>query len=145
MDNEDLITSLIYLFFKSKNCYQDFDKIVSFLDMYVSGGRIAFRIKSKSDITKILEDSKNANELISQIKEFGKSFTSIIKALVGNSDNSGNLSNGLDKLISADTTRTSKSFYILWLLIANINPEKVHVLKDDARKEIICFQIGVTE
>jgi hypothetical protein len=133
MDNEDLITSLIYLFFKAKNCYQDFDKIVAFLDMYVSGGRIAFRIKSKSDITKTLEDSKNSDELISQIKDFGKSFTSIVKALVSNS---GNLSTGLDKLIGAETTRTSKSFYILWLLIANVSPEKLYSLKDNARKEI---------
>ncbi|UOE47856.1 DUF262 domain-containing protein [Mucilaginibacter sp. SMC90] len=137
MDNEDLVTSLIYLFFKVQGVQRDFDKINSFLDTYLSAEKINVRIKAKNEITSILEKNEFRDKVLKEIREFKHKFLDVILALINVNRNESNLlSDELDKLLNSDTKRTSKNFYILWLLIANVEPELLFVNKDIVKQEI---------
>lgn len=106
MDNEDLITNLIYLSFKSKTVQKDFNSINSFLDFYLSNEKISVRIKAKNDISSILEKEDNKTELLKEIEDFKTNFLNILAKILGGKKDS--LSEELDRLLIAETKRTSK-------------------------------------
>lgn len=120
MDNEGLIASFIYLFFKYNESNKSFDDITSFLELYLAGDKIQVRINPKSNITNLLEKKDIKNKLIDDIENFSNVFLKNLKKILGVSENQ--LNNELNKLLSAENKRTSNKFYVLWLLIVNSNP-----------------------
>jgi len=123
MDNEGLIASFIYLFNKYHESDRTFDSITSFLEIYLSGDKIQVRINPKSNITNLLEKKDNRDVISSEIKKFDESFLNTLKKVLDTKDSE--LNNELNKLLSADNIRTSNKFYILWLLIVNVNPDSL--------------------
>ncbi|WP_108424466.1 DUF262 domain-containing protein [Flagellimonas amoyensis] len=135
MNNEDLVTSLIYLNFKNSNSYRNLNKIYSFLDIYKTGERIGIRIKSKNDITSILESNEQIVPFKNAVESFFDNFILVLKNLL-DKEEFAELSNELDYLIDGANRRTAKNFYALWLLIANSKPEQLYLNKSETKSDI---------
>ena len=83
------------------------------------GGKINCRLKSKTDITKILEETSNKEEIIRSINVLNFDFISKLELLCHGKEH---LSKMLDKLFgSTSSKRTQQNFYILWLLLADLS------------------------
>lgn len=140
MENENLLMTLAYFTYQKQQTLDCFtitklcpDKTIG---IYMVGGKINCRLKSKTDITKVLE-SENLKELIRAINILDFDFISKLKLLCQGKDHSSKL---LDELLgSVSSKRTQQNFYILWLLlndlsfdskqISNINADIKKVIK----------------
>lgn len=135
MNNENLFTSLIYLSFKNKENRGNLKKIYNTLDIYKTGERIGVRIKAKNDITNLLESINEKHQILKFIGEFEKSFINVLIQIL-DENKPKKLTNKLDILVDAESRRTAKNFYVLWLLIDNVNPYVLNSMKSEAREEI---------
>lgn len=122
MENENLLMTLAYFTYQKHLCQDSFtkeklcpDKTVG---IYMVGGKINCRLKSKTDITKILEETSNKQEIIRAINILNFDFISKLELLCRGKQH---LSKMLDKLFgSTSSKRTQQNFYILWLLLADL-------------------------
>ena len=125
MENENLLMTLAYFTYQKHLCQDSFtkeklcpDKTVG---IYMVGGKINCRLKSKTDITKILEETNNKQEIIRAINILNFDFISKLELLCRGKQH---LSKMLDKLFgSTSSKRTQQNFYILWLLLADLSFE----------------------
>lgn len=123
MENENLLMTLAYFTYQKYLCQDSFtkeklcpDKTVG---IYMVGGKINCRLKSKTDITKILEETSNKQEIIRAINILNFDFVSKLELLCRGEQH---LSKMLDKLFgSTSSKRTQQNFYILWLLLADLS------------------------
>ena len=123
MENENLLMTLAYFTYQKHLCQDSFtkenlcpDKTVG---IYMVGGKINCRLKSKTDITKILEETSNKQEIIRAINILNFDFISKLELLCRGKQH---LSKMLDKLFgSTSSKRTQQNFYILWLLLADLS------------------------
>lgn len=123
MDNEDLFTTLAYLEYQ----FQDFSSIEDVLDFYARGRKIYARIKSKTNITKLLEsvsqDTVAKDEFFEAIKSV-ESFVRKTKTLLIEADIPDNVDKWLDKELTAffgSRPRSYNQFYVLWYVLREIN------------------------
>lgn len=123
MENENLLMTLAYFTYQRYQCQDSFtkkklcpDKTVG---IYMIGGKINCRLKSKTDITKILEESNNKKDVIRAINLLNFDFISKLELLCRGKEH---LSKMLDKLFgSTSSKRTQQNFYVLWLLLADLS------------------------
>ncbi|WP_455051985.1 DUF262 domain-containing protein [Leyella stercorea] len=123
MENENLLITLAYFTYQKHQCPDCFtkeklcpDKTVG---IYMVGGKINCRLKSKTDITKILEETSCKQEVIRAINVLNFDFISKLELLCRDKEH---LAKALDKLFgSTSSKRTQQNFYILWLLLADLS------------------------
>jgi hypothetical protein len=142
MDNEELFTFLMYLeyLYKVKKSPR-----VEILHMYEKGTKIEFRIKSKNEVTKLLNlassDVTIKNDILDSIKE-AKKFIKKVKLLLIEKDVTDNLENylkeELDSIFNIQGTgrRTMQNFYALWFFITPINLERIKYDRTIIKKEL---------
>ncbi|RDY70383.1 DUF262 domain-containing protein, partial [Halobacillus trueperi] len=95
MENEELLTTLAYFEFK-----KDYPDSNTYLDIYQRNDKINFRVKSKTDITKILNTASEQEEIKNKfLKSIGKveSFIRKLKVLLVEKDVRDNLDEYLKK------------------------------------------------
>ncbi|RAZ67275.1 HNH endonuclease family protein [Planococcus maitriensis] len=142
MENEELITTLAYFEYKKEHpdAYDD-------LDIYQRNDTINFRVKSKVEITKVLnlasEQEKVKNEFMKSISDVEK-FLRKLKLLLTDKD----ISEDIDEYLKAELTklfylkhskaarRTLQSFYALWNVLSTIPYEMVRLNRTELKEEI---------
>ncbi|MBN1253597.1 MAG: DUF262 domain-containing protein [Bacteroidales bacterium] len=137
MENENIFIALMYLQYheKNKNTLPNHP-----LEHYKIGNKINFRIRSKTDITKFLEDSKNTQNILDACSDLTASFIEKVKLIV--TDNKPNdyhqLNKNLEQIFNVSVTgrRSQHSFYALWHFISKLN--KNHIVKNklEIRKDL---------
>lgn len=123
MENENLLMTLAYFTYQKHLCQDSFSKEKLCPDktvgIYMVDGKINCRLKSKTDITKILEETNNRQGIIRAINILNFDFISKLELLCRGKEN---LSKMLDKLFgSTSSRRTQQNFYILWLLLVDLS------------------------
>ncbi|MCA4810596.1 DUF262 domain-containing protein, partial [Empedobacter stercoris] len=134
MENENILTALIYLqleFIGSSDTKKSYDA----LDYYKVGNKINFRLKSKPDLTKSLENNSEYFQYVANI--FEADFLTKLKCLVNNGEQK-NLALNLDFILCVDNgRRTQQSLYALWYFVNEISIdviiEKAIPITDDLR------------
>lgn len=87
------------------------------LDIYKIGGRIAIRLRSKGDISKVLENTKKKDAFVAAVNDLEFTFVRNLKLLLSDKGDSSEktLSKNLDMLLGIENNRrTQQSFYALW-------------------------------
>lgn len=79
MENESIYTALAYFQFRWIQANKPINFFPKDVDIYKTVNKINFRIKSKNEITKILEDSSQAVSFINSANDFGIWFYKKIK------------------------------------------------------------------
>ncbi|RBQ12080.1 DUF262 domain-containing protein [Pedobacter miscanthi] len=122
MENENILTALIYLhnqFLNSTDLVKSYDA----LDYYKVSNKINFRLKSKPDLTRVLENEPKKLILASNI--FEADFIRKLKLLVSNGSQKSHALN-MDYLLCVDNgRRTQQSLYALWYFINEINIQDI--------------------
>lgn len=163
MENENLITTLAYFsYMESKNGIGN-DGLCpeKTIDLYSIGGRISCRMKSKYDITKVLEGDDeydcNHQKFIREANILDFNFIANLKYLCS-FENKG-IKDTLDDMVAGTSgRRTAQNLYILWLLLRNINfntiKKNVSTINEDINKiirmmslsgDILNFRKEITE
>ncbi|WP_291046520.1 DUF262 domain-containing protein [Empedobacter sp. UBA1574] len=127
MENENILTALIYLqleFISSSDTKKSYDA----LDYYKVGNKINFRLKSKPDLTKSLENNSEYFQYVANV--FEADFLTKLKCLVNNGEQK-NLALNLDYILCVDNgRRTQQSLYALWYFVNEIS---IDVIKYEAK------------
>jgi hypothetical protein len=123
MDDENVYTFLAYLQYK-KNLVGD---IPTDLDFYKIGDKVNFRIKSKIEISRVLENPHSKEAFIKGCKDFEEIFIEKLKTLLSEGNNSkvDTLNKNLEYLFGTESRRTQQSFYALWYFLTNISLSKI--------------------
>ncbi|WKK59903.1 DUF262 domain-containing protein [Sphingobacterium sp. BN32] len=130
MENENILTALIYLQFQY-NFSKESDKDYSALDYYKVGNRINFRLRSKPDLTKTLENEPERFIYVCNV--FEADFLYKLRLLIS-STTQKTLALSLDYLLCVDNGRRSQqSLYALWYFLNEIDIEQT---KENSREII---------
>lgn len=129
MENENLLMTLAYFIYQkqlNQDCFKKGklcpDKTI---DIYKAGERINCRLKSKTDITKVLENDKK-EDLLHAINILDFDFIAKVEMLCKGKEP---LSKQLDEmLVFVSSKRTQQNFYILWLLLTGLSFDSDQVL-----------------
>lgn len=120
MKVEELITSLAYIDYKlSLNA-----ELNTILNIYTRDNRLCARLTSKSQMTKQLYDisTNNANQFLESLEKVENFAKKILILTEGDKDKMKALVNHSRK---GTSFKTDQNFYYLWLLLKNIDIEKV--------------------
>lgn len=99
------------------------------LDIYIKSGRINARIKKKADITKVLSDVTNKDvETFSKSVEKVLDFICKINVLI--QGDSSFLNTIFAHKAKNNQSRTDQNFYLLWLLLDNIDIDVIRHNRD---------------
>ena len=138
MENENNYTVLSYFNYLELNPQEGSEK--GPLDIYKVGGRIAFRLRSKGDISKILEDSGKKDAFIEAVNHFEFSFIANLKALLSDEkdDSDKTLSKNLDEILGGVESgkRTQQSFYVLWHFLKGLDARSLVYYSKQIRREV---------
>ncbi len=141
MDNEELYSTLAYLEYKRMS--EPRQEIYQYLNVYQRVENINTRIKSKSDITKALNDAtiiESEKEKFIQCINNVEYFIQKIKVILSGGDGGVEddvLKNELNNLFyTKSTRRTTQSFYSLWLILDGVSLNAVNQNKDEIKKQI---------
>lgn len=145
MENENLITTLAYFsYMESKNGIGNEGLCPEkTIDLYSIGGKISCRMKTKYDITKVLEGDDDYDldhqKFIREANILDFNFIANLKYLCS-FDNKG-IKETLDDMVAGTSgRRTAQNLYILWLLLRNVNfntiKENVSSINKDINKII---------
>lgn len=122
MENENILTSLIYLYYEY-HLHQSSDEKYSALDYYKIGNKVNFRLKSKNDVTKKLES--NPSKFLDFSNRFEIDFIYKLKKLV-NFNKEKSFAHNLDYILSIDNgRRTQQSLYALWFFVNEISYDNI--------------------
>lgn len=122
MENENILTALIYLQYQFI-ISNDASKSYEALDYYKVGNKINFRLKSKPDLTRILENEPKKLVFMSNIFEAG--FINKLKLLITDVGQK-NLALSLDYLLCVDNgRRTQQSLYALWYFVNEVDVDNI--------------------
>lgn len=131
MENPNLLVTLAYMHYcnksdnKSEVNIKHRDK--NLLDIYVQGDEISIRLKAKEQITRILENIEEGNNLyrfVDSMNFVDFCFINTLRAISDAKSNDTNSarSSSFDSLIGANRgKRTLQVFYALWEILKNIN------------------------
>lgn len=137
MENENIYTALIYLQYHHKNIINSKHHP---LEYYKVGDKINFRLRSKTEVTKILENPQNKDNLLDACKDLSEVFIRKVKSIVEDnpSDNFEILNKNLETIfnVSSSGRRTQQSFYALWYFISEISLKSLKKNKIETRKDL---------
>lgn len=139
MEDENIYTALAYFQFcrnhtKKQNSYYPEE-----IDFYKVGGKINFRVKSKIEITRVLENPDTKDDFIDAINHLEFDFIRKLKILLSDIENtqSSILSKNLDNILMVgNARRTQQSFYALWYFLFDIPIESVNKSKQQIRNNL---------
>ena len=137
MENENNYTVLSYFNYLYLNPSEGSEK--GPLDIYRLFGRISFRLRSKREISKILEDASKRDAFVEAVNDFEFSFIRNLRVLLSddNEDKEKTLSKNLDELLGAENNkRTQQSFYVLWYFLHGLDVSCFKENKKVIRKEV---------
>lgn len=137
MENENNYTVLSYFNYLILNNLEAAE--IDPLDIYKIGSRIAIRLRSKGEISKVLEDAEKKDDFVSAVNNLEFSFIRNLKILLTD-DKDGSaktLSKNLDELLGIENgKRTQQSFYALWYFLNGLDPNSFHNSKMNIRVQI---------
>ena len=137
MENENNYTVLSYFNYLEQNKQDVTEK--GPLDIYKIGERIAIRLRSKSEISKILENTEKTDAFVEAVNNLEFTFISNLKALLSdeNDDSEKTLSRNLDELFGIENNkRTQQSFYALWYFLNGLDYNSFIYNKSIIRKQV---------
>lgn len=137
MENENNYTVLSYFNYLKLYPQENSDK--GPLDIYKVGSRIAFRLRSKGDISKILENSDRKDAFVDAVNNFEFSFINNLRRVLTDGEDSTDktLSQNLDEILGAENNkRTQQSFYVLWYFLNGLNPKSMKFFSKQIRKQV---------
>ncbi|WP_353102713.1 DUF262 domain-containing protein [Myroides odoratus] len=122
MENENILTALIYLQYQFM-ISNDTSKSYEALDYYKVGNKINFRLKSKPDLTRMLENQPKRLVFMSNI--FEADFINKLRLLITDVTQK-NLALSLDYLLCVDNgRRTQQSLYALWYFVNEVDIQNI--------------------
>ncbi|KAA6321581.1 hypothetical protein EZS27_028780 [termite gut metagenome] len=142
MEDENIYTTLAYFQFcrnKKKNNDRNNSYSPEEIDIYKVGSKINFRVKSKNEITRALENSDFKDDFIKAINHLEFDFIRKLKRLLSNDDNTptATLSKNLDDIFMVgNARRTQQSFYALWYFLFDIPIESIDNSKRCIRTDL---------
>ncbi|WP_157618316.1 GmrSD restriction endonuclease domain-containing protein [Spirosoma spitsbergense] len=139
MEDENIYTSLIYLQFSQFTKGLDENHISKELDVYKVVNKINFRVKSKNEISKVLEDVSRKDEFIRAVNDFEFDFLKNLRELLTDESDKSNLTinKTLDSIfIIENGRRTQQSFYALWSFLNGISNEVIITRKAEIRSQL---------
>lgn len=137
MENENIYTALAYLQY-----FHIYEKSANHrhpLEYYKIGDKINFRISSKTEITKTLEDSQCKDNFLTACDDFNRVFILKVKSIVedNSSDKIENLNKNIEMIFNVSKgRRTQQSFYALWHFISEISLDSIYATKQSIRKDL---------
>lgn len=138
MENENNYTMLSYFNYLELNPEDATDK--GPFDIYRLFGRISFRLRSKKEISKILEDAGKKDAFIEAVNIFEFVFLHNLRTLLtdGNDDSEKTLIKNLDELLGGveNNRRTQQSFYVLWYFLHGLDSHSFKENKKAIRQEV---------
>lgn len=137
MENENNYTVLSY--FKYLEMHPEEGSEKGPLDIYKLFGRISFRLRSKHEISKILEDARKKNAFVEAVNIFEFMFISNLRMLLADDkdDNDRTLSKNLDELLGVENNkRTQQSFYVLWYFLHGLDSSCFKTSRMTMRQEV---------
>lgn len=137
MENENNYTVLSYFNYLEIHPEEGSEK--GPLDIYKVGSRIAFRLRSKGDISKILEDADKKDAFAEAVNNFEFSFVSNLKSLLADDKDYSDktLSKNLDELLGVENgKRTQQSFYVLWYFLRGLDTKSLNYYRKQIRREV---------
>ncbi len=147
MENENNHTVLSY--FNYLEHYPEEGSEKGPLDIYRLFGRISFRLRSKKEISKILENAGKKDAFVEAVSRFEFSFLHNLKILLTDEkdDSDKTLSKNLDELLGAENNkRTQQSFYVLWYLLHGLDSrcfkENRMTIRQEVRKLFASMSSG---
>ena len=128
MDDENVYMFLCYLEYKNSLT----DDITKDLDIYKIGDKINFRIKSKTEISKILENPQHKMDFIKGCSKFQNLFIKKLITLlsIGNNESHEILNKNIEFLFATESRRTQQSFYALWYFLSKATFESINLNRD---------------
>lgn len=146
MENENNYTVLSYFNYLKLNTQDDTEK--GPLDIYKIGSRIAFRLRSKREISKILEDAEKKDAFVEAVNDFEFTFIRNLRTLLSEEgdDTDKTLTKGLDELLGVENNkRTQQSFYVLWYFLNGLDPRSFKVSKKAIKQEVRSLFASMSE
>lgn len=137
MENENIYTALVY--FQYFDRHEEYRNSTLPFEYYKTGDKINFRIRLKTDITKILENPQCKEKFLAACNEFESAFISKVKSIVEDSlsDKVENLNKNIEMIFNVSKgRRTQQSFYALWHFISKISLEATNTNKQSIRKDL---------
>lgn len=137
MENEGLLAFIIYLYYKSKLTDSTLKDISEYLDIYKIGSKINLRIKSKTDITKVI-DSPTNKKLLFEICDLVQSdYIDKIELLLSltNEEDVSKKVTEFNAFVGSDR-RTYQLFYVLWIFLKNIPLQSIKNNTYQMKKDI---------
>ncbi|WP_284653501.1 GmrSD restriction endonuclease domain-containing protein [Flavobacterium terrisoli] len=138
MENENIYTALAYFQYtwnlsEKSNSFTPKD-----VDIYKVLNKINLRVKSKNEITKVLEDSSLKLKFIDAANDLEFNFIRKLKLLLSDTNDYSltSLNKNLDEIFNVENgRRTQQAFYALWYFLYDISPsmieqKKLHIRKD---------------
>ena len=137
MENENNYTVLSYFNYLEQNKQDATEK--GPLDIYKIGGRIAIRLRSKGDISKILENAEKKEAFVAAVNGLEFTFIRNLKTLLtdDNDDSEKTLSKNLDEMLGIENNkRTQQSFYALWYFLNGLDRYSFRNKKREIRIQV---------
>ncbi len=137
MENENIYTALIFLQYHQKTIANVQDHP---LEYYKRGEKINFRLRSKTDVTKMLETPQNKEGLLGACIDLRQEFIFKVKSIVDDDPFSKleTLNKNLEIIfnVSSSGRRTQQSFYALWYFISKISLQSITENKIKIRQDL---------
>lgn len=137
MENENNYAVLSYFNYLELNQQETTEK--GPLDIYKVGGKIAIRLRSKGDISKILENAAKKEAFAEAVNHFEFTFIRNLHCLLADNmdDSDKTLSKNLDELLGAENNkRTQQSFYALWHFLKGLAPNSLRENQKEIRRQV---------
>jgi hypothetical protein len=139
MENENIYTALAYLQYTWIRANKQDNFSPKDVDIYKVVNKINFRIKSKNEITKVLEDGSLSDIFITSANDFEFNFIKKLRALLSDSKSTTTLAlnKNLDDIFNIENgRRTQQAFYALWYFLYDVSFETIESKKIDIRNNL---------
>jgi len=139
MEDENIYTTLSYFQFSWNQKNKPKVYAPKDLDIYKVVNKVNFRVKSKNEITKVLESAECKEAFIQGANEFEFNFIRKIKSLIsdGHDLTITTLNKNLDDIFLIENgRRTQQSFYALWYFLYDVPISVISKNKIEIRKEL---------
>lgn len=149
MEDENIYTALTYLQFSVSKKGLEKTYISPDLDVYKVVDKVNFRLKSKNEITKTLEDDTLKEDFLIACNDFEFIFLRKLKELLteNNDESTETLNGNLDSIFNIEKgRRTQQGFYALWCFLFNVSFDEIVKSKIQIRnglKELFINMTGI--
>jgi hypothetical protein len=137
MENENIYTALTYFQYEHNNVPSS--PLASF-EYYKVGDKINYRIRSKTEISRILELASAKEKILAACDEMQTSFISKVKSIVMDRDSTNYdiMNKNIESIFNISTTRkrTQQSFYALWHFLSQIPLTSIKSNKASIRRDL---------